>query len=237
MGRSQRPWTLPPTSTIEHLVHAGPSNRRDLAGRRRGVGGLCLADGHGRMAGPRERRGMEILVVDIGGSRVKIRCSGEKDSRSLLSGPAMTPDGMTEGVLELAADWPFDVVSLGYPGEARYGRPSKEPNHLARGWVDFDYRTAFGRPVKIVNDAAMASPARHWLPAAAHLREPQPDPQRRSRARVLGLRFPHRPDRGDERNAVLRRAREHEARLGRRLLPLPAHRPGYPRVGMWRRHA
>jgi len=98
---------------------------------------------------------MEILVVDIGGSRVKIRCSGEKDSRSLLSGPAMTPDNMADGVLSLASDWSFDVVSLGYPGEARYGRPSKEPNHLARGWVDFDFRTAFGRPVKIVNDAAM----------------------------------------------------------------------------------
>jgi len=98
---------------------------------------------------------MEILVVDIGGSRVKVRASGEGDSRSMPSGPAMTPDKMTEGVLGLAADWAFDVVSLGYPGEARYGRPSKEPNHLARGWVDFDYRTAFGRPMKIVNDAAM----------------------------------------------------------------------------------
>lgn len=67
----------------------------------------------------------------------------------------MTPQGMAERALALASGWRFDVVSIGYPGAVRDGRPAREPHNLAAGWIDFDYRAALGRPVKIVNDAAM----------------------------------------------------------------------------------
>lgn len=91
----------------------------------------------------------------MGGSSLKVRVSGASDIRRVPSGPRMTPADMAERALALASDWPFDVVSIGYPGEVRDGRPSREPHNLAPGWVGFDYRRAFGRPVKIVNDAVM----------------------------------------------------------------------------------
>lgn len=67
----------------------------------------------------------------------------------------MTPAAMVQAVAALAGSWRYDLVSIGYPGEVRDGRPSLEPNNLAAGWVGFDYRSAFGRPVKVINDAAM----------------------------------------------------------------------------------
>ena len=98
---------------------------------------------------------MEILVVDVGGTHIKIRSSYGEKIRQTSSGPAATPQQMVDSILKLADDWRFDVISLGYPGEVRGGRPSLEPNHLGLGWVDFDFQSAFRRPVKIVNDAAM----------------------------------------------------------------------------------
>lgn len=98
---------------------------------------------------------MEILVVDVGGTHVKMRASGAAETRRLASGPRMQPEEMTVKVLEAIADWRYDVVALGYPGEARDGRPSLEPNHLGRGWVGYDFEGAFGCPVRIINDAAM----------------------------------------------------------------------------------
>lgn len=98
---------------------------------------------------------MHILVIDIGGSTLKVRASSAPEMRVVPSGPAMTPENMVGKVKALAADWPFDVVSIGYPGEVRGGRPAREPHNLGPGWVDYDFRAAFGRPVRVLNDAAM----------------------------------------------------------------------------------
>ena len=96
-----------------------------------------------------------VLVVDVGGTAVKILASGQRDSRSFRSGPTLTPLRMVSGVKKLAADWSYHVVSIGYPGPVLGGRPVGEPRNLGPGWVGFDFARAFGRPVKIVNDAAM----------------------------------------------------------------------------------
>jgi predicted NBD/HSP70 family sugar kinase len=98
---------------------------------------------------------MDILVVDIGGTGVKILASGQSERRRFLSGPSMTPQQMVDGVKELAADWKYDVVSIGYPGLVRHGKIALEPHNLAPGWVGFDFQAAFGCPVKVMNDAAM----------------------------------------------------------------------------------
>src|SRR5271157_4959325 len=96
-----------------------------------------------------------VLVIDIGGRSVKILATGQMQSRSFRSGPTLTPGRMVEGVKKLAADWTYDVVSIGYPGPVLGDRPIAEPYNLGRGWVGFDFAHAFGRPVKVVNDAAM----------------------------------------------------------------------------------
>jgi polyphosphate glucokinase len=98
---------------------------------------------------------MNVLVVDVGGTHVKILASGQEERREFPSGLAMTAEQMVRGVKELAGDWKYDAVSIGYPGPVLHGRPVAEPHHLASGWVGFDYGTAFGCPVKIINDAAM----------------------------------------------------------------------------------
>lgn len=96
-----------------------------------------------------------VLVVDVGGTSVKILVSGKTVRRSFPSGPKMTPKAMVSGVKKLAADWEYDVVSIGYPGPVLLGKPIAEPRNLGRGWIGFDFARAFGRPVKVVNDAAM----------------------------------------------------------------------------------
>jgi polyphosphate glucokinase len=96
-----------------------------------------------------------VLVIDIGGKSVKILVSGHKVRRSFPSGPKLTPKEMVSGVKKLAADWAYDVVAIGYPGQVLQGRPVAEPRNLGRGWVGFDFAGALGRPVKIVNDATM----------------------------------------------------------------------------------
>ncbi|MDB5313877.1 MAG: polyphosphate glucokinase [Gemmataceae bacterium] len=98
---------------------------------------------------------MNILVVDVGGTSVKILATGHEEPRKFPSGPTLTAEQMVARVIDLAGDWQYDVVSIGYPGFVARGRPITEPHNLAPGWVGFDYQTAFGRPVKIINDAAM----------------------------------------------------------------------------------
>jgi len=98
---------------------------------------------------------VKVLVVDIGGTRLKILATGQTERRRFPSGKTMTPRKMVAGVAKLAKDWEYDVVALGYPGPVRAGRPAAEPHNLAKGWVGFDFRVAFCCPVKIVNDAAM----------------------------------------------------------------------------------
>src|SRR4029453_7126019 len=98
---------------------------------------------------------MRVLVVDVGGTHVKVLASGEKTSREFASGPTLTAAQMVAGVKTVALDWKYDAVSIGYPGPVLDGRPVVEPRNLGPGWVGFDYQTAFGCRVKVVNDAAM----------------------------------------------------------------------------------
>ena len=98
---------------------------------------------------------MKVLVVDIGGSHVKILLSGQTEPRRAPSGPRMSPASMVQKVRALAKGWDFDVISIGYPGPVRDGAPVGEPPNLGKGWVGFDYAGAFGKPVKLINDAAM----------------------------------------------------------------------------------
>lgn len=98
---------------------------------------------------------MNVLVIDVGGTSVKILASGESEPRKFPSGPKMTPQQMVSGVKELARGWKYDVVSIGYPGLLHHGRIVSEPHNLAPTWVGFDFEAAFDRPVKLINDAAM----------------------------------------------------------------------------------
>ncbi len=96
-----------------------------------------------------------VLVVDVGGTTVKILATGQVKHRSFPSGPTLTPRQMVSEVKKLSAGWSYDVISIGYPGAVLQGRPIAEPHNLGRGWVGFDFAGAFGCPVKVVNDAAM----------------------------------------------------------------------------------
>jgi len=98
---------------------------------------------------------MKVLAIDIGGTNVKILATGQTKSRKFASGPTLTPRRMVSTVKKLAADWKYDAVSIGYPGRVVEDRAIVEPRNLAQGWVGFDFAKAFGRPVKVINDAAM----------------------------------------------------------------------------------
>jgi polyphosphate glucokinase len=102
-------------------------------------------------ASPRRK----VLVIDVGGTAVKILATGQTEHRSFASGPTMTPRQMVSAVKKLARDWDYDAVSIGYPGPVVHGQPIAEPHNLGRGWVGFNFAAAFGRPVRLVNDAAM----------------------------------------------------------------------------------
>jgi predicted NBD/HSP70 family sugar kinase len=97
----------------------------------------------------------KVLVVDVGGTHVKVLATGQKDPRKVDSGSTMTAQLMVEAVKKLTQDWTYDAVALGYPGPVVHGRPLHEPANLGVGWVGFDFRKAFGCPVRVINDAAM----------------------------------------------------------------------------------
>jgi len=98
---------------------------------------------------------MNVLVVDVGGTHVKILATGQTEPREFPSGPTLTAEQMVAGVKRLAKGWNYDVVAIGYPGPVLRNRPVAEPHNLGAGWVAFDYEAAFGRRTKVVNDAAM----------------------------------------------------------------------------------
>lgn len=104
---------------------------------------------------PRGKLGKKVLVLDIGGTHVKIYTTENSGKVSIDSGPTMTPEKMVKAVLAAVNRWRYDVVSIGYPGPVVFGKPLRDPVNLGKGWVQFDFHKAFGRPVKIVNDAAM----------------------------------------------------------------------------------
>ena len=98
---------------------------------------------------------MNVLVVDVGGTHVKILATGQKEPCKLASGPTLTAQQMVSEVRKAASKWSYDVVTIGYPGPVVRNRPIAEPHNLGRGWFGFDFEKAFRRPVKVVNDAAM----------------------------------------------------------------------------------
>jgi polyphosphate glucokinase len=100
-------------------------------------------------------RPTNVLVVDIGGTHVKVLATGQKQSREFPSGAELTPKQMVAGVKKLAKDWRYNAVSIGYPGVVVRNRPLAEPYNLGSGWAGFDFEAAFKCPVKVINDAAM----------------------------------------------------------------------------------
>jgi len=98
---------------------------------------------------------VKILVVDVGGSHVKCVATDHKSPVKFKSGAKLTPERMVRKILKITEGWRFEAVSIGYPGVVRRGRIVREPHNLGSAWVGFDFQAAFGRPVKIINDAAM----------------------------------------------------------------------------------
>jgi polyphosphate glucokinase len=101
------------------------------------------------------REAMNVLVVDVGGTHVKILATGKDAPRKFVSGPNLTPARMVSGVKQLAGEWQFDCVTVGYPGPVIRGRIASEPHNLGAGWLGFDFEAEFGCPVRLINDAAM----------------------------------------------------------------------------------
>jgi polyphosphate glucokinase len=104
---------------------------------------------------PAEPKAGAVLSVDVGGSHVKALLNGESERRRFVSGKKMAADAMVAGVLECTRDWSYDMVSVGIPAPVLAGRVVHEPVNLGRGWVGFDFEAAFGKPTKVMNDAAM----------------------------------------------------------------------------------
>jgi polyphosphate glucokinase len=102
-----------------------------------------------------EKKTPKVLVVDVGGTNIKVETTGQTTPLKIPSGSGMTAARMVREVKKAAKDWTYDVVSIGYPGPVLHGRPMREPHNLGAGWVGFDFHKAFGRPVQLINDAAM----------------------------------------------------------------------------------
>jgi polyphosphate glucokinase len=98
---------------------------------------------------------MKVLAIDVGGTNVKLLASGHEARRKFPSGPTMSAKKMVDEARRIAADWKYEVVSIGYPGPVLDGRILAEPHNLAKGWSGFNFEKAFGCPVKVINDAAM----------------------------------------------------------------------------------
>jgi polyphosphate glucokinase len=104
---------------------------------------------------PTAPKDLVVLAIDLGGSHVKMLLSSGNDRRAAVSGTAMSAQKMVETVKELTADWRYDVIGMGYPGPVTDNKPAAEPHNLGPGWKDFDFSAAFGKPVRLVNDAVM----------------------------------------------------------------------------------
>jgi len=97
----------------------------------------------------------KILVIDVGGTHIKLLATGMKAPIKIVSGPTLTAKAMVKKVKAATKDCAYDVISIGYPAPVVHGHPLREPFNLGGGWVGFNFRKAFGKPVKIINDAAM----------------------------------------------------------------------------------
>jgi polyphosphate glucokinase len=98
---------------------------------------------------------MKVLVLDIGGTHVKVASTDMRVPIKIPSGPTMTAEQMTQQVLAATERWSYDCISIGYPGPVEHDRPLAEPHNLASGWIDFPYQKTFGKPIRFINDAAM----------------------------------------------------------------------------------
>jgi polyphosphate glucokinase len=98
---------------------------------------------------------MQVLVIDVGGTNVKMLATGQETPRKFPSGSELTPETMVQGVHQTVNGWNYEVISIGFPGPVVGGRLVREPHNLGPGWVDFNFEAAFGRPVRVINDAAM----------------------------------------------------------------------------------
>ncbi len=107
------------------------------------------------MAQKQKSTALKVLAIDIGGTHVKVMCSTGSEERKADSGLQMTAAKMAAAVKEMAHDWEYDVVAMGYPGPVLHGKIAREPHNLGAGWVKYDFAQAFGKPTKIINDAAM----------------------------------------------------------------------------------
>jgi polyphosphate glucokinase len=104
---------------------------------------------------------VKVLVIDVGGTHVKLLLTGEREPRLFDSGQSMTASRMVKEAKGVTLDWSYSVISIGYPGLVVHGRIAAGPRNLGRGWVGFDFARAFGRPVKFINDAAMQALGSH----------------------------------------------------------------------------
>ena len=121
---------------------------------------------------------MNVLVVDVGGTHVKLLATGRRTPIKFDSGPHLTPAFMVRETLATAAGWRYDAVTIGYPGPVTKGRPLAEPHNLGSGWRRFDFSRAFKRPVQIVNDAAMQALGSY---DGGHMLFPVPSPRNNMR--------------------------------------------------------
>jgi hypothetical protein len=97
----------------------------------------------------------KILVVDVGGSNVKLLISARGKRRKIPSGPRFTPRQLIAAAKQSLDGWDFDAVAVGFPAPIKNGRIAAEPKNLGKGWIGFDFRRAFGKPARVMNDAAM----------------------------------------------------------------------------------
>ena len=107
------------------------------------------------VAKPSAAKDLKVLVLDVGGTHVKILMTGQKQPVKFISGPTMTAQKMVAGVKRAIRGWKFDCISIGYPGPVINGHPLREPHNLGSGWMGMNFQKAFGHPVKVINDAAM----------------------------------------------------------------------------------
>jgi polyphosphate glucokinase len=98
---------------------------------------------------------MKVLIIDIGGTNVKVASTDQRLPIKISSGPTMTANHMAQQVLAATRSWKYDSISIGYPGPVTHDRPLAEPHNLAAGWIDFPYQKTFGKPLRFINDAAM----------------------------------------------------------------------------------
>jgi polyphosphate glucokinase len=96
-----------------------------------------------------------ILVIDVGGSSVKMMISADEKRRKFPSGPKLGPKEAVEQIKEATSDWNYDAVSIGFPAPVRDGRIVHDPKHLGKNWAEFDFAKALGKPARVINDAAL----------------------------------------------------------------------------------